>query len=85
MREEIINNFSSYHFETSLKVINEYKLVEYARLLADLVNENRLSLDYLCQCVQVLKTLEKTELIKKDVVKNIDNSNIRAFIEHCCH
>ena len=85
LREEIINNFSSYHFETSLKVINEYKLVEYARLLADLVNENRLSLDYLCQCVQVLKTLEKTELIKKDVVKNIDNSNIRAFIEHCCH
>ena len=85
LREEIINNFSSYHFEISLKVINEYKLVEYAQLLADLVNENRLSLDYLCQCVQVLKTLEKTELIKKDVVKNIDNSNIRAFIEHCCH
>lgn len=84
LKEEINVGYSSYRFEMALRVINEYEFKECAEQLADLINANKLSLEYLSRSTQVLKTLKKTDLIKKEVIEDIKNDNIKAFIEDCC-
>ena len=69
-----------FQFNVSLNVIKEYKL-DYAVILADLINKNDLSEEKIAAIASVLKSLDKINLINSQIIENIKDENIKALIQ----
>jgi len=65
----------------AIDVIREYKLNSYCEDLAQLVNERKVCDEILAKCAETLKVLKKIDLIDVNLIKNLDNENLRALIE----
>ena len=73
-------NINSARYKTALGVIKELKLLDYCNKIANLINSNTLDYSLLSYSAQILKDLNKQDLIKKEVIESIDNENIKNFI-----
>ena len=60
-------------FETSLEVIKEYKLKNYANTIANLINNEKIPQNLLAKCAQTLKELDNIHLIDKKIIEPILN------------
>ena len=83
IEQELITNNFDFKFEAALRVINDYKLFDYAKSLADIVNKSSLPLNFVALIVQVLKNLNALNLVDKQKIDNIEDKNLKAFIESC--
>ena len=81
--ENIKNEFNKGNLRISLAldVIKELKIKNLANFIADLINENVLTLDLCAKAAMVLKELNMTSLINKENISKIQNENIKALIE----
>lgn len=70
----------SFRFETAIKVIDEYKLDFTVEELGKLINGSDASLKAKAVIAQTLKSLNKTDIIEKEKIQNIENENIKALI-----
>ena len=68
-------------FSCAIEVIKEKKLIEYSEFLAKLINENALQNELLAKTVEILKSLNKANLIDMNVVENIENTNLKALVK----
>ena len=71
----------NFRISLALDVIKELKIENAAQFIADLINNNKLSLDLCAKSAIVLKDLNKSSLINRENIKNIQNENIKALIE----
>lgn len=70
-------NYDNMQLSACLSVIKELKLVEYCDFLIDLLNNA--DEEKTAQIVLVLKKLEKTNLINRKIIENMQNENLKAF------
>ena len=70
-------NYDNMQLSACLSVIKELKLVEYCDFLIDLLNNA--NEEKTAQIVLVLKKLEKTNLINREIIENMQNENLKAF------
>ena len=68
-------------FETSLDVIKEYKLIDYSKNIAKLINEEKIPDTLLAKSAQTLKKLNGIHLIDKEIIEKLENANIKALIK----
>lgn len=81
LKEELdFYNSKQYRYDAALSVIKEAKLEKYGKILADLINENKLDFILLSKTALVLKELNKENLINKSVIEKLDNENVKALI-----
>jgi len=78
---DLLNCEDKDYFNSSLKVIEEYNLEDYASNLSALINNSNVSFEKKAQIAQVLKNLNKQNLIDKEAVENIENYNVRVLIK----
>ena len=74
-------NKGNLRISLALDVIKELKIKNLANFIADLINENVLTLDLCAKAAMVLKELNMTSLINKENISKIQNENIKALIE----
>ncbi len=70
-------NYDNMQLSACLSVIKELELVEYCDFLIDLLNNA--DEEKTAQIILVLKKLEKTNLIKREIIENMQNENLKAF------
>ena len=74
-------NKGNLRISLALDVIKELKIKNLANFIADLINENVLTLDLCAKAAIILKELNMTSLINKENISKIQNENIKALIE----
>ncbi len=87
--DSIINELETYstnqiQFEIMINIIKELNLInvfdKLAQFLADLINENKLNYILLSKTAFILKDFNKTHLINKNNIENIENENVKALV-----
>lgn len=77
-----VQNFKNeYELNLILEIIKELKLIDYSDYLANLFAE--VQDEKKAQIALILKEFNKINLINKDILKTIQNENIKALIESC--
>lgn len=78
---EMLNSPNNDYFNSALKVIEEYRLLDYVETLSNLINSHVLSSKRQAQIAQTLKSLNKQDLIQKETIANIRDNNVKVLIE----
>ncbi|MBQ8848185.1 MAG: hypothetical protein IJ003_04500 [Candidatus Gastranaerophilales bacterium] len=81
-KEELnLYNVDIDRFDCALDVVKETKVFDCCELLADFVNKNMLEEKFIPKVAEILKDAQKTNLIDKNSLQNIENINIKALVE----
>ena len=82
--DEVVDNLdcsSTKQIDCVLEVIKRFKISSLAQKTADLFNQNKLNLEQMAHCAEVLKEINAVDLIDRAVVESVENENIKALIE----
>jgi len=81
--KEELNNYNSNSMNIVFNIIQEEKLNEYSINIANLINNNLINSTFIAKAVVILKELNQTNLINKEILNNINDENIKALIQSC--